>query len=757
MSTGAPNLACEVSLAPIACPRNPGLPEGSLRLVKRRADLAARDPNAGFASAMSELEECASMEEHDEAYVKETPSSRDAGVAHVASPANTASPATAASAARAEAPPVALGARPSQTDPEAARFVAAVMAYAAVTAEETPGSRRVEREAGNVFQEMRAGVEEHIMSVVGSQKETDGGENAEPEPLAETEPVESAVEVGADAAETRLVAEDSAAATMSAEAADAPTRQVGASAEPDAPAPDYQNRRAPTRLTGLGASGATAAAALIAAVAVAAAAAFARRLRRERRPEASEAARATNAEASEGRLPGRFAKARGAARRVACGSVVRAWALSQTFARGAMARRAVAVAGRVAVAARRATAGTAARLPFRRAAASASSSATAARVPEAHTDETALVADAVLDVGTSAVSPDEPEPASLSSPDAARAEPDPDSDSDDPDEAIFEEASKIGRDLIRGLLPTPLMLHGKTRPRWAEGDMSPAAGVNAGEPAPETRDARSPGTPPSELERADSREAPAAFFVDSARMLASTADDSSDELSSAGDASESESESESEYDSGNSESYVSGIGPGVRAPALAPNAFGAGSPGFFANPNGSPEATAAALAQYQQFLQYQQFTQFQQMQQMQQMQMRGAYATPGAAAPGPGGGFGAASPASPGLREMAKMAIAHRRRALARLAFARLRQHARAARRARSAERRERRRSAAARRRSSSPLESSGSGSRTKKPFVRTRVIEIERSAAAAALERERETATAMAAMSVHAPVGIAA
>lgn len=146
-----------------------------------------------------------------------------------------------------------------------------------------------------------------------------------------------------------------------------------------------------------------------------------------------------------------------------------------------------------------------------------------------------------------------------------------------------------------------------------------------------------------------------------------------------------------------------------------------------------------------------------QMQQMQQMQMRGAYATPGAAAPGPGGGFGAASPASPGLRELAKMAIAHRRRALARLAFARLRQHARAARRARSAERRERRRSAAARRRSSSPLESSGSGSRTKKPFVRTRVIEIERSAAAAALERERETATAMAAMSVHAPVGIAA
>ena len=82
MSTGAPNLACEVSLAPIACPRNPGMPEGSLRLVKRRADLAARDPNAGFASAMSELEECASMEEHDEAYVcllYTSPSPRDRG------------------------------------------------------------------------------------------------------------------------------------------------------------------------------------------------------------------------------------------------------------------------------------------------------------------------------------------------------------------------------------------------------------------------------------------------------------------------------------------------------------------------------------------------------------------------------------------------------------------------------------------------------------------------------------------------------
>jgi hypothetical protein len=104
---------------------------------------------------------------------------------------------------------------------------------------------------------------------------------------------------------------------------------------------------------------------------------------------------------------------------------------------------------------------------------------------------------------------------------------------------------------------------------------------------------------------------------------------------------------------------------------------------------------------------------------------------------------------------MSKMAVAHRRRALARMAFARLRLQARAARRARSAERRERRRSGG-RRQSFGPLESSSPGSRTKKPFVRTQVFEIEQRAAAAALERERETATAMPAMSTPS-VGIAA
>jgi hypothetical protein len=101
-------------------------------------------------------------------------------------------------------------------------------------------------------------------------------------------------------------------------------------------------------------------------------------------------------------------------------------------------------------------------------------------------------------------------------------------------------------------------------------------------------------------------------------------------------------------------------------------------------------------------VQYQQFMQFQQMQQMQQMQITSAYATRaqrGGAFSGStrgaffGNTFGAASPASPSSREMSKMAVAHRRRALARMAFARLRLQARAARRARSAERRERRRS----------------------------------------------------------------
>jgi hypothetical protein len=211
MSSGAPNLACEVSLSPIACPRNPGMPEGSLRLVKRRADLAARDPNAGFASAMSELEECASWEERDDAVVDATPSSGVAGGADVASPA-TASPASPASAARAEAPPVALGARPSQTDPEAARFVAAVMAYAAVTAEETSGSRVGERGAGDVFREMRAGVEEHIMSVVGSQKRTSADAATSATPLEKPEPVESVESVASveSAVEASLFADSAA-------------------------------------------------------------------------------------------------------------------------------------------------------------------------------------------------------------------------------------------------------------------------------------------------------------------------------------------------------------------------------------------------------------------------------------------------------------------------------------------------------------------------------------------------------------------
>jgi hypothetical protein len=302
----------------------------------------------------------------------------------------------------------------------------------------------------------------------------------------------------------------------------------------------------------------------------------------------------------------------------------------------------------------------------------------------------------------------------------------------------------------------------------------------------------------------DSRDAPVSKYAAEIRGDdVASPNDSSDELSSANDASDSDSdsqysdsqysESDSEYDSENSESHVSGIGPGMRASAPAPpgpaffppqtlnfaaNGFGPFPPGVavkggqrvespgFANPGGSPEAAAAAqYQQYQQFVQYQQFMQFQQMQQMQQMQITSAYATPGANAAAPfsgstrgaffGNTFGAASPASPSSREMSKMAVAHRRRALARMAFARLRLQARAARRARSAERRERRRSGG-RRQSFGPLESSSPGSRTKKPFVRTQVLEIEQRAAAAALERERETATAMPAMSTPS-VGIAA
>ena len=816
MSSGAPNLACEVSLSPIACPRNPGMPEGSLRLVKRRADLAARDPNAGFASAMSELEECASWEERDDAVVDATPSSGVAGGADVASPA-TASPASPASAARAEAPPVALGARPSQTDPEAARFVAAVMAYAAVTAEETSGSRVGERGAGDVFREMRAGVEEHIMSVVGSQKKTSADAATSATPLEKPEPVESVESVASveSAVEASLFA-DSAANGV--ESGAEPARDSTQDSQENAPAPlaaehppasapeaRFANR-APVRRRG--ASGATAAAALIAAVAVAAAAAFARRLRRAKlpgAPEGSEEAKATKLSSEGKERRNRFAEALRAKSRVA----LRVGA-GLAVARDAAARRAAAITGRVAVAARRATAATAARLPFRAAAAAESSSSAAggdARVSEARAEEAVEEAVSTAADPTSFPASPVPEPeiaVAQTSAISCAISPDPGSDSD-PDEAIFEEASKIGRDLIRGLLPTPLMLHGKTKPRWAEGDMSPAMA-----PAPETattlepESAHSPGTPPSELERLDSRDAPVSKYAAEIRGDdVASPNDSSDELSSANDASDSDSdsqysdsqysESDSEYDSENSESHVSGIGPGMRASAparaapaffppqtlnFAANGFGpfppgvaaaggqrGGSPGFANPPGGSPEAAAAAqYQQYQQFVQYQQFMQFQQMQQMQQMQITSAYATPGAnaAAPGStasgaffGNTFGAASPASPSSREMSKMAVAHRRRALARMAFARLRLQARAARRARSAERRERRRSGG-RRQSFGPLESSSPGSRTKKPFVRTQVFEIEQRAAAAALERERETATAMPAMSTPS-VGIAA
>ena len=805
MSSGAPNLACEVSLSPIACPRNPGMPEGSLRLVKRRADLAARDPNAGFASAMSELEECASWEERDDAVVDATPSSGVAGGADVASPA-TASPASPASAARAEAPPVALGARPSQTDPEAARFVAAVMAYAAVTAEETSGSRVGERGAGDVFREMRAGVEEHIMSVVGSQKRTSADAPDAATPLEKPEPVESVESVASveSAVEASLFADSAAngvesgaepARDSTQDSQDAAPAPLAAEPEASAPEARFANRAPPRRR---GASGATAAAALIAAVAVAAAAAFARRLRRAKlpgAPEGSEEAKATTNASSEGKeRVNRFAKALRAKSRVA----LRVGA-GLAVARDAAARRAAAITGRVAVAARRATAATAARLPFRAAAAAESSSAAA--VGDAKSVSEARLEEAVEEAVSTAADPTsfpaspvpEPEIAVAQTAISSAISPDPGSDSD-PDEAIFEEASKIGRDLIRGLLPTPLMLHGKTKPRWAEGDMSPAMA-----PAPETattaepESAHSPGTPPSELERLDSRDAPVSKYAAEIRGDdVASPNDSSDELSSANDASDSDSdsqysdsqysESDSEYDSENSESHVSGIGPGVRAAAparaapaffppqtlnFAANGFGpfppgvavkggqrVESPGFANPPGGSPEAAAAAqYQQYQQFVQYQQFMQFQQMQQMQQMQITSAYATPGANVFG--NTFGAASPASPSSREMSKMAVAHRRRALARMAFARLRLQARAARRARSAERRERRRSAG-RRQSFGNLESSSPGSRTKKPFVRTQVFEIEQRAAAAALERERETATAMPAMSTPS-VGIAA
>ena len=118
--------------APIASPRNPGMSESSLFGVKRRAEEAARDPNAGFASAMDLLA-------REEARIEAKASETARAVRKVVSDATSAAPAVPEDAPhvgtpRAEDPPVPLGDEIAAADPDAARFVAAVMAAAAVTA-----------------------------------------------------------------------------------------------------------------------------------------------------------------------------------------------------------------------------------------------------------------------------------------------------------------------------------------------------------------------------------------------------------------------------------------------------------------------------------------------------------------------------------------------------------------------------------------------------------------------------------------------
>ena len=78
---------------------------------------------------------------------------------------------------RAEAPPGGARRAPSQTDPEAARFVAAVMAYAAVTAERPRVAKGRARSRERVPGDAR-GRRGASCPVVGSQKKTDGGRAA---------------------------------------------------------------------------------------------------------------------------------------------------------------------------------------------------------------------------------------------------------------------------------------------------------------------------------------------------------------------------------------------------------------------------------------------------------------------------------------------------------------------------------------------------------------------------------------------------
>ena len=150
------------------------MPNGALRLVKRRADSAAADPAGGLLDAMTELEDCVEgvLDDGDGA-VATTLLTASGGVeskqASMASPGTSRQPSPTSppkvQRARVEPPAIALNKAVAEedADADAARFVAAIMAYAHVSAETVSGNGH---RGGDSLREMRAGVETHLLDVV---------------------------------------------------------------------------------------------------------------------------------------------------------------------------------------------------------------------------------------------------------------------------------------------------------------------------------------------------------------------------------------------------------------------------------------------------------------------------------------------------------------------------------------------------------------------------------------------------------------
>ena len=517
-SSSPTRLAFELAHAPIASPRNPGMSESSLFGVKRRAEEAARDPNAGFASAMDLLA-------REEARIEAKASETARAVRKVVSDATSAAPAVPEDAPhvgtpRAEDPPVPLGDEIAAADPDAARFVAAVMAAAAVTAVDSPAEGAPEPSPEPLAPEPAP---EPLAA------------EASPEPLA---PEPTPEPLAAEASAAPLTPEPPPEPLAASPTAASPSAPETSAASPSV-GPRALSSSSPSRPDAVGVP-----AAFVAAVALfaALASAFAK----------SEAPRAVA-------IRRRFADVRAEwTRRAGVVRVKTQRAIARVARRFADPSEPVAVEGSAESAA----------LEASRAADDAhvtpSKPIDVDAAPEEGT-EAWLVRSAVK--SNASLDPASPK-AEVEEAAAAAAEV---ADELEPDDTIFEEASKIGRDLIRGLLPTPLMLNGKSKPRWAEGDMSPAPGATlfdgAADVFGDARPAGSPGTPPN-----DGGE-PASATKREEESEWSSEEDSEEEA-------DSESEEERDADEGNaSMSHLSGVGPGMRRTRRPPKGRRRSRPG----------------------------------------------------------------------------------------------------------------------------------------------------------------------------------